>query len=74
MEKQNGGDQKNEDREKLGDFFMELFTPEFLESLPPEQINTVVDNLRLVESGSTPIPPQWEALKRVLTARGFISI
>ena len=72
MEKQNGGDQNGEGQEKLNDFFMELFTPEFLDSLPPKQINTVIDNLRLVESGPTPVPPEWEAIKRVLQTRGYL--
>lgn len=73
MEIPERGRQECADQQKLNHFFMELFTPEFLESLPPKQINTVIDNLRLVESGPTPIPAEWEAIKRVLQTRGLIS-
>lgn len=63
---------KEEGPENLDDFFMELFTSDFLESLPPKQIETVIGNLKLVESRSVTVPPQWSALKNVLQKRGCL--
>ncbi len=63
---------KEEGPENLDDLFMELFTPEFLESLAPEQIETVINNLKLVESSSETIPTQWSALRNVLEERGYL--
>lgn len=51
---------------------MDLFTPEFLATLPPKQIKTVINNLKQVESISETIPPEWLALKKVLQNRGFL--
>jgi len=58
--------------ETLDDVFMELFSSEFLKSLPPEQIGTVINNLKLVESNSETIPSEWLALRNVLQKRGFL--
>lgn len=63
---------KEEGQENLDGLFMELFTPKFLESLAPEQIETVINNLKLVESGSETIPTQWSALRNALQKRGFL--
>ena len=63
---------KREGSENLNDLFMGLFTPEFLESLSPEQRETVINNLGLVESSSETIPPEWLALKNVLQERGYL--
>jgi len=63
---------KEEGPENLDDLFMELFTPEFLESLAPEQIETVINNLKLVESSSETIPTQWSALRNALEERGYL--
>ena len=63
---------KEEGPENLDDLLMELFTPEFLESLAPEQIETVINNLKLVESSSETIPTQWSALRNVLEERGYL--
>ena len=63
---------KKEGPENLDDLFMELFTPEFLESLPPKQIETVINNLRLVESISKTIPSEWLALRNALQERGYL--
>ncbi|PJC77605.1 hypothetical protein CO010_00165 [Candidatus Shapirobacteria bacterium CG_4_8_14_3_um_filter_39_11] len=66
--------QTSEDRNPadLDNIFMDLFTPEFLANLPPEQIKTVVNNLKLVESSSGTLPPEWLALRNVLQNRGFL--
>lgn len=66
--------QTSEDKEPvdLNDLFMDMFTPEFLESLPPEQIAQTVSNLKQVESDSDATPPEWLALKNVLRARGLL--
>lgn len=58
--------------ENLDDLFMELFPPEFLENLPPGHIEAVINKLKLVESGSETIPPEWLALRNVLQKRGFL--
>lgn len=63
---------KKEGPENLDDLFIELFTPEFLNNLPPEQIKAVIDKLRLVESSSATIPPQWSALRNALQERGYL--
>ena len=73
MEKLKQTDTQNEGPKNLDELFMELFTPEFLENLPPGHIETVINNLRLVESSSETIPPQWAALKSVLQKRGFLN-
>lgn len=66
--------QTSEDRNptELNNLFMDLFTPEFLATLPPKQIKTVINNLKQVESISETIPPEWLALKKVLQNRGFL--
>jgi hypothetical protein len=63
---------KKEGPENLDDLFMELFTPEFLESLPPKQIETVINNLKLVESGSETVPAEWKAVRNVLEESGYL--
>jgi len=72
MEKQRQQMSKEEGPENLNDFFMELFTPEFLEGLPPEQIETVISNLKLVESGSETVPAEWKAVRNVLEESGYL--
>lgn len=71
MEKLRQQTPKKEEPINLDDLFMELFTPEFLGNLPPGQIETVINNLKHVESGET-TPPEWLALKHVLRERGFL--
>jgi len=56
----------------LNDLFMDMFTPEFLASLPPGQIETVINNLNRVEAASEVTPHEWLALKNALRERGFI--
>lgn len=56
---------KKEGPENLDDLFMELFTQEFLRSLAPKQIETVINNLKLVESSSETIPTQWSVLRNM---------
>ena len=63
---------ENEGPENLDDLFMELFTPDFLESLPPEQIETVINKLELIESSSETVPSEWSALRNVLQKTGFL--
>jgi len=63
---------KEKGPENLNDLFMELFTPEFLEGLPPEQIETVISDLRLVESSSETVPTEWKAMRNVLEESGYL--
>ena len=63
---------KKEEPANLNDLLMELFTPEFLNNLPQEEIKTVIHNLRLVESVFETIPPEWSALRGVLQERGYL--
>ena len=63
---------KEEGSENFDDLFMELFTPEFLKGLPPEQIETVIGDLKRVESDSGTIPAQWSAMRNVLEERGYL--
>lgn len=74
MEKLRQQTTKNEELVNLNDLFMKLFTSEFLESLSPEQIDRVNDNLKQIESESGPetIPSQWLALRSVLRKRGYL--
>lgn len=72
MEKLKTTGAEKEGPENLVDLFMELFPPEFLESLPPGQIKTVINNLKLVESSSETIPPEWAAVRSLLQERGFL--
>jgi len=72
MEKLKQTDTQNEGPKNLDELFMELFTREFLESLPPGHIETVINNLRLVASSFETIPPEWVALRSVLQERGFL--
>ncbi len=72
MEKAKTTDTIKEGPENLDELFMELFTPEFLENLPPGQIKTVINKLELIESNSETIPSQWSALRNVLRERGFL--
>ncbi len=72
MEKLGRQTPKEEGLENLDDLFLELFTPEFLGSLAPEQIETVINNLKLVESSSETIPTQWPALRNALEERGYL--
>ena len=72
MEEAKTADTEKEAPENLDDLFMELFTPEFLENLPLGQIETVINNLKQVESSSEAIPPEWSALRNVLEERGFL--
>ena len=62
----------NEETANLDALFLEMFTPEFLASLPQEQIETVIHHLEQVESASETTPPQWLALKNVLQERGLL--
>lgn len=72
MEKLGGQIPEEEGPENLDDLFMELFPPGFLRRLAPEEIETIINNLELVESSSVTIPPEWSALRNVLQKRGFL--
>src|SRR4030043_115986 len=56
----------------LDDLFIEWFTPEYLKSRPPGQVETVINNLKLLESSHEPIPPEWLALGNVLRKIGVL--
>ncbi len=72
MEKQERQIPKIEEPKNLDDLLIELFTPEFLESLEPKEIETVINNLKLVESSSVTIPTQWSAIRNALEERGYL--
>ncbi len=72
MEKLKQTDTQTGKQDKLDNIFMDLFTPEFLQRLPLEQIETVINNLEQIESTSETIPPEWLALKKVLKERDFL--
>ena len=72
MEKQTHQTPLNEEPANLDALFLEMFTPEFLASLPQEQIETVIHHLEQVESAAETTPPQWLALKNVLQERGLL--
>lgn len=56
----------------LDDLLLELFTPDFLDSLPPEHIAEILENLQLVEAAEDPVPPEWVALRKALQERGYL--
>ncbi len=72
MERQKGPSSENESPETLDDLFIELFTPEFLDSLPPEQIAVVIYKLKQIEETYETVPSEWLAMKNVLQQRGFL--
>ena len=72
MEKQTHQTPLHEETANLDALFLEMFTPEFLASLPPEHIETVIHHLEQVESASETTPPEWLALKNVLQERGLL--
>lgn len=51
---------------------MELFSSEFLAELPKEQIDSVMNTLRLMEESDEGVPDQWQGLKKVLIERGYL--
>lgn len=72
MERQKGQTQGNENSTSLNDLFVDLFSPEFFDSVPPEQIAVVIYKLKLIESAYEIVPPEWLAIKNVLQQRGFL--
>ncbi|MFZ3069104.1 MAG: hypothetical protein WA052_02185 [Microgenomates group bacterium] len=72
MEKQKGQAPENESPETLDDLFMELFTPEFFDGVPPEQIAVVIYKLKQIEDTYETVPSEWLAMKNVLQQRGFL--
>lgn len=72
MEKPTQQTSKNEEPGTLDDLFMDLFTPEFLKSLPSEQIETVINKLEQAESSSETMSPEWLAVRNVLRERGYV--
>jgi len=72
MEKPTRQPHQEQGPRNLDELFIELFTPEFLATLPLEQIETVISKLKLIESSSETIPPEWSALRSVLRERGFL--